>query len=85
MAVGFKLSHEAYMCVLGKVSRFSSAYDSILRAVFHSQSVGGVEMMYYEVTCSESDADLLLSIAKAHCPDATTAIEEAIGRSQGPD
>jgi hypothetical protein len=78
MAVSFRLTPDGYSCIVAKLSRFSSAYASMVRAVSRSQSVGGIEIVYYEITCSESDADLLLSIAKEHCPDATAAIEEGI-------
>jgi len=82
MAVSFRLTPDGYTCIVAKLSRFTSAYASMLTAVSRSQLLGGVETLYYEVTCTESDADLLLSIAQTHCRDAAAAIEEAIRTSR---
>jgi hypothetical protein len=82
MAVKFELTPKAYSCILGKRSIFSSAYACFIRAESRNQTIEGIEVLHFEVTCGKPEVIRLLSIAKEHCPDAAPAIEESISRSE---
>jgi hypothetical protein len=83
MRVKFELSPEAYVCMLGKLSKFSSAFASLRNARSNVRSHAGMmPLASYIVESNEEDADLFLTLAKAHCPEAGPAIEEAIKDSR---
>lgn len=81
MALKFELTPEAYVCLLGKVSKQSSAYVSLMKATPGHRAFAGAESSYYLIQCEERDAELFLTIGKYHCADTAPSIEEAIKTS----
>jgi hypothetical protein len=78
MTVTFDLSAKDYVCMITKVSTKSPAFATLRDAGSYSRSDGTAESIYFTVHCDEFESDLFLQIAKDHCLDAVSAIEQAI-------
>jgi hypothetical protein len=76
--VRFGLIPAHYVCFLGKVLSGSPALTILKNA---NPDVLPDGSLYYIVECEELQAEIFLQMAKDHCPDAVSVIEEALRRS----
>jgi hypothetical protein len=74
--VTFTLSAEAYVCLLPRIPRESTAYDCLVNAV---RLDGRTDTpVQFFVTCDEVRAETIRNIAREHCPEAARIVEESL-------
>jgi hypothetical protein len=78
MEVTIEFTLEAFDCPADHMPKRSHIYTACraVRMILARTDGQGLEMR-----CDESQVDVLLGIAKQHCPDAVQQIEEALAKS----
>jgi hypothetical protein len=78
MDVTIEFTLEAFDCVADHMPKGSNIYTACrsVKMIFGTDGRPRLEMR-----CDESQVDILLEIAKQHCPDAAQQIEDALVKS----
>jgi hypothetical protein len=78
MDVTIEFTTEAFDCLADHMPKGSNIYTACraVRMIFDRDGRRRLEMR-----CDESQVDVLLGIAKQHCPDAAQQIEDALMKS----
>lgn len=82
MEIFIKLAPRDYNRLRSHVPNESAAYEVIEKASRIDHSIEGVLFSGYTIRCDESQAAIILGIAKQCCPDIVPTIDEAITLAQ---
>lgn len=74
-----RLTAASRACLLDRTQPGSLAHDVLLGAPVTRRS-GDPPAGFYEVDCSETDCQELMTVASQHCPEALREIEAEISR-----
>jgi len=78
MEIFIKVALRHYDLLRNRVPSASPAHEAIAKATPIEHSVSGVQFEGYNIPCNETQARIILDVARRCCPEITPDIEEAI-------
>jgi hypothetical protein len=82
MKIMIEMSPEHYDLLLSRVSRYSMAYVLLKNGIISGGSAKANRII--QITCEDSEANSLLHVAKALCPEAAIEIEKGVTLARPP-